>query len=100
MKCKGCKIDQDKNPYKARLYFTNDGYCTVCNHQYKDRPRTKSIFEFRIIKNGSYNHLSKRGRKITEYEGTRDKYGGGTVVGNYNVYQVREARKRKIDEWL
>ena len=100
MKCKGCDIDQDKNPYKVRLYFTTDGYCSVCNAKYKDRSRTKSIFQFKTIKEGSYDHLSKRGRKITNYEATRDKYGGGTVVGNYNVNQVINNRKKRMDEWL
>ena len=104
MKCRGCEIDQDKNPYKARLFFTDDGYCSVCNAQRKDRKRAiKGMDKFikvKTIKEGSYDHLSKRGRKITDYEATRDKYGGGTVVGNYNVNKIINNRKRRIDDFI
>ena len=70
MKCKGCNIDQDKNPYKSRLFFTPDGYCTNCNHKYRDRIRTRSsgmdnFVKTIKIKEGKYNHIDSTGRKIT-----------------------------------
>ena len=70
MKCKGCNIDQDKNPYKTRLFFTNDGYCTNCNHKHKDRIRTVKGMDNFVktikIKEGSNKHLDSQGRKLTK----------------------------------
>ena len=88
---------------KGDIFLTNDNHCSVCNAKYKDRKRVKTgmdnFVKTKKLKEGKYNHLSSIGRKLTEYEKTKDKY-GGTVVGNYMVHKIIEAKKRRITEFI
>lgn len=101
MKCKGCNIEQDKNPYKNRLFFTNDGYCSVCNAKYKGRPRTKSIFEFTIIKEGSNAHIDSKYRKATNNSIMSEHFQkrNGPSLGNYLMREYKKSRNRKITDY-
>ena len=98
-KCIKCGISQVEH---QQIFLTIDGYCTVCNHKYKDRPRTKSIFEFKTIKKGSYNHLNRHGRARTKdsdmHEKISSKNRAMVIPLLYTNYKKKQ--NKKIDTYL
>lgn len=98
--CKGCNTPQESRFY-GTIWLSTDGYCSVCNVKYKDRPRIKSIFEF-TLKDVENKHLDSQGRKLTKdrkllnsiYKKERA-INAGVIYNN-----IKNKRKRKITEFL
>jgi len=94
MSCRGCQTPKESRQY-GKIWLSNDGYCSVCNVKYKDRPRIKPIFNFIMVKEGNYNHLDNTGRKLTE----------SRIISYLNpnpsdYRKIKNKNKRNITEWL
>lgn len=99
--CVECKTPRVSTRY-GEIWLSNDGYCSVCNVKYRDRPRMKPIFEFKTIKEGEYNHLNMHGKGHTNNSFLRDniKMKTKSTVSNYIIGTILESKKRRIDEWI
>ena len=101
-KFKSCKICGKKQIGKEQIFLTDDGYCSVCNHKFRDRARIKPFFQFEYDKSTEYKHLNTQGRKLNKdnikCHEIRSKNSAMASVAIYQKY-LRNKNK-KMDEWL
>lgn len=101
--CVKCGIPQESRKY-GKIFLTNDGYCSVCNVKYKDRPRIKSIFKF-TTKNVENKHLDSQGRKLTKdrkllnhlYNTAKS---GESIKAGVLYRDIKKKRNIKLERWL
>lgn len=87
------------------IWLSKDGYCSVCNHQFKDRKRKidgmDKFITTKTIKESNYNHLNRHGRKFSNanalYERTMK-----TKQSNSGLEwkKVKEKGIKKLDDFL
>lgn len=100
--CRGCHIDQENVAY-GKIWLSDDGYCSVCNAKYRDRPRIKSIFEF-TLKDIEYKNRDIEGKLIrTKSRAVRadPKFSKLKLMHkSIEYYKIMNKGKREITEFL
>jgi len=105
IKCVKCGFPKYNNSIGV-IWLSEDGYCSVCNNQFKDRKKLiggmDNFVKTTIVKEGTYNHLDKWGRKISKANLDRLKvlkYSNPSTI-HINYVEFKEKSIRKIDEYL
>lgn len=100
-KCKICNIPQESKKY-GRIFLTQDRYCSICNVKYKDRPRIKPLFQFKVIKEGLNNHLDSQGRKLTKLRALRNKVNKkhNCIVARVEYFKEKNKTVTRISDFL
>jgi hypothetical protein len=101
-KCVKCGVPKESKAYGV-IWLSNDGYCSVCNAIYKDRPRIKPIFAFSLKEGLTYENRDSRGGRIT----TRNqkiradmKNKHRLMLKKYFIHKELKKGVKKLDKWL
>ena len=102
-KCVKCGELKDNKKY-GEIWLSEDGYCSVCNVEYKDRERISPFFNFKYDISKGYVHYNSQGEKRTNKNiVNREKMlkikGCKATTRAYLYHQYKENQNKKIEEW-
>ena len=108
IKCKGCGSPKFMKSIGI-IWLSKDGYCSVCNHKFKDRTRNiigmDKFVKTEKIKESNYNHLTHTGGKITDNYILKQKCyneakSGGIIAAGYRYRQLKDKGKKKLEDFI